>query len=308
MTGKINIYTLLFIMSAAFSSCEEDFFPPLEPAEPLVVVDAWINNLPGKQTIRITETHPYFDNVFTPGIENATVYLIDNEGIQYDFTKSFSPGDYEWNPTATQPVMGIIGNTYELTILIDDIEISAISTLNRVPEIDSVTFRFVEGNSFFPDSYFASFHGLDLEGPGDTYWIKAYKNGQYLSKPNEINIAFDGGIGFGNSADGIPFIQPIRDAINPFDTDGNDSFIPPYIPGDSVMVELHSISNEAYTLLAELRIQTDRPGGFAELFATPLANIPSNLVRSDEIPVLGFFCMSAISIKGEFLDPDNLPE
>ncbi len=307
MTGKINIYVLLLILSMAFSSCEEDFFPSLEPAEPRVVVDAWINNLPGKQTIRITETLPYYDNVFAPGIENANVYLVDNEGVRFDFIES-SPGDYEWKPTTTQSVLGIIGNTYELTVEIDDFKILAISTLNRVPEIDSVTFRFEQGNSFFPESYFASFHGQDIEGPGDTYWIKAYKNGQYLSKPNEINIAFDGGIGFGNSADGIPFIQPIRDGINPFDVDENDNFIPPYLPGDSVLVELRSISNEAYTLLAELRIQTDRPGGFAELFATPLANIPTNLVRSDDITVLGFFCMSAISIKGEFLDPDNLPQ
>jgi hypothetical protein len=288
--------------------CEEDFFPELEPADTQIVVDAWINNLPQKQTIYITETLPYYENKFAPGIENATVFLTDNEGNRFDFNDSGISGNYEWIPSAGEPVLGKIGNTYQLQIIINGLEISSVSTLNRVPEIDSVVFRYEEGNSFLPQSYFGSFFARDIVGRGDTYWIKAFKNKQYLSKPNEINIAFDAAIGIGSSADGINFIQPIRDGINPFETDEDDNFLSPYSPGDSVFVELHSITIEAYTFLSELRIQTDRPGGFAELFATPLANLPTNLVRSDKLPVLGFFCMSAISSKGEYLDPDNLPK
>ncbi len=288
--------------------CEEDFFPELEKTDPQIVVDAWINNLPQKQTIRITETLPYYENKFTPGVENAIVFLMDNEGNRYDFNASGISGNYEWNPSVTEPVLGKTGNTYQLLIIIDQLEISSVSTLNRVPEIDSVVFRYEDGNSFIPQSYFASFFARDIVGRGDTYWIKAYKNNHYLSQPNEINIAFDAAIGIGSSADGINFIQPIRDGINPFETDENDRCISPYSPGGAVFVGLHSITIEAYTFLSELRIQTDRPGGFAELFATPLANIPTNLFSSDDSPVLGFFCMSAITSKGEFLDPDNLPQ
>jgi hypothetical protein len=60
----------------------------------------------------------------------------------------------------------------------------------------------------------------------------------------------------------------------------------------------------------ELRIQTDRPGGFAELFAVPLSNIPTNIynVNPSGNEALGFFCVSAVSSGKEILDPNNLPQ
>ena len=60
-----------------------------------------------------------------------------------------------------------------------------------------------------------------------------------------------------------------------------------------------------------MAIQTNRPGGFAELFAQPLANVSSNILIADETmgaaDVIGFFNISAVSALGRLLDPDNLP-
>ena len=67
----------------------------------------------------------------------------------------------------------------------------------NLSEIDSITFRFEKGNSFFPDSYFGQLYARDFTGPGDTYWIKTWKNGTFLNKPNEINIAYDAGFSAG---------------------------------------------------------------------------------------------------------------
>jgi hypothetical protein len=183
--------------------------------------------------------------------------------------------------------------------------------MNRVPEVDSISFRFEEGNEFFPDAYFAGVFARDFQGPGDTYWIKAWKNGEYLNLPGEINIAYDAGGSPGATVDGIPFIQPIRDGINPFDQDENDDFLPPFEPGDSVYVEIHSLNYDSYIFLNEVAIQTNRPGGFAELFAQPLANVSTNIQVSNEMPnatkAIGFFTVSAVSSAGRKLDPNNLP-
>jgi hypothetical protein len=142
----------------------------------------------------------------------------------------------------------------------------------------------------------------DFPGVGDTYWIRSYKNGVFLNQPGEINIAFDAGFSSGGNVDGIPFIQPIRDGVNPFDEDEDGNFLPPYEPGDSLYVELFSISNEAFVFLTELSIQTDRPGGFAELFAQPLSNVPSNVFAEDEnLRVVGFFNVAAVSSAGRRL-------
>ncbi|MFC2124906.1 DUF4249 domain-containing protein [Bacteroidota bacterium] len=308
MIKKLKILSLILIPVFLWS-CEDEIFPALEEADPQIVIDAWINNNPEPQQIRITETLPYYDAVKAPEVEGAIVYIIDNENnTRYDFNEKLK-GFYEWEPSVTQPRIGSIGSSFDLYIEIEGIIFTASTTLNRVPQIDSISFRF-EPESFLPEGYYAQFYANDFVGPGDTYWIKAYKNNKLLNKPNEINIAFDAGFTAGGQVDGIPFIQPIREGINPFDTDEDDALLPPYLPGDSVHVELYSITNEAFIYLNELKIQTDRPGGFAELFAVPLSNIPSNIRNENQegSKPLGFFNVSAMSSMGKWLDPEKLPE
>jgi hypothetical protein len=310
---NLNKYILLFSALIALWSCEDNITVELEKADPVVVIDAWINNKPETQTIKVLRTIPYFQNTFLPGFNEATVQVEDlTDNVTYNFEKSDEDGAYIWEPTGTQPTFGKIGNTYKLVVQLGSGIYEATSSMNRVPEIDSISFRFEKGNDFFPDSYFAGVFARDFAGPGDTYWIKAWKNGKYLNQPGEINISFDAGGSPGATVDGIVFIQPVRDGINPFDQDEEDNFLPAYEPGDSVFVEIHSINYDSYIFLNEVAIQTDRPGGFAELFAQPLANVSSNISVSSETPTatkaIGFFTVSAVSADGKRLDPDNLPQ
>ncbi len=305
---KIRIITVL-IISAIFIGCEDEIFPEMPEAEPVTVIDAWISNKPETQVIRISRTIPYLQNEELPGVRGATVVVSDNEGKEYLFNESEVAGEYVWEPSAEEASFGQVGDDYTITVSVNETVFHSFGSMNRVPDIDSISFRFEEGNSFFPDSYFASFYASDLEGRGDTYWIKAWKNGDYLNKPGEINIAFDAGFTAGSVVDGIPFIQPVREGINPFEQNEDDKFLSPYLPGDSVYVEIHSISTGAFIFLNEVVIQTDRPGGFAELFAQPLSNVPTNIenVSNDE-PVIGFFNVAAVSSLGKKLDPGELPE
>ena len=309
---KLNTYLFFSIGLVALWSCEDQIDVELPESDPVVVIDAWVNNKEEVQVIKVQRTIPYFENSFLPGLNEAVVRLEDlTDGVTYNFEKGEEDGAYVWEPTVDQPSIGTIGNDYKLTVQVNNFSYESYTTLNRVAEIDSISFRFEKGNSFFPDSYFAGVFALDPLGPGDCYWIKAWKNGEYLNLPSEINISYDAGGSPGAVVDGIVFIQPIRDGINPFDQDEDDNFLSPYAPGDSVYVEIHSVSYEAYTFLYEVSVQTDRPGGFAELFAQPLANVPTNILVSDETPnatpAIGFFTMSAISSNGKKLDPDNLP-
>ena len=278
----------------------------------MVVIDAWLNNKPERQSISVLKSLPYFENTFLPGLNEATVKVKDlTDNVVYAFDKADEEGLYVWDPSVSQPSFGKIGNQYKLTVQIGNASYESYSSMNRVPEIDSISYRFEEGNSFFPDSYFAGVFATDPVGVGDSYWIKAWKNGVFLNKPSEINISFDAGGSPGAVVDGIVFIQPIRDGINPFDQDENDEFLSPYSPGDSVYVEILSVNNNAFTFLFEVAVQTDRPGGFAELFAQPLANVSTNIIVNSETDqttrAIGFFNVSAVSSKGRKLDPDNLP-
>jgi hypothetical protein len=126
-----------------------------------------------------------------------------------------------------------------------------------------------------------------------------------LSKPSEINIAYDAGFSPGGSFDGITFIPPIRD-INPTDLDEDDQPLAPYEIGDSVYVEIHSITYQSFTFLSQVITQTDRPGGFGELFSTPLANVSTNIttVNSGPLKAVGFFTVSAVEGLGKKLEQE----
>ena len=125
-----------------------------------------------------------------------------------------------------------------------------------------------------------------------------------MNKPSEINLAYDAGFSAGGNFDGVSFITPIRQGINPFDQDDNDEIIPPYLPGDSVYVEIHSITLEAFNFMNEVAIQTNRPGGFSELFASPISNVSTNIFNANNSSrkALGFFNVAAVSGLGKRLE------
>lgn len=292
-----------FIITITVCSCEDTITPELQEAPPILIVDAFLNNLDSIQTVRIAWSRPYFDDSPLDGVSDATVTVSNTNGTVLSFIEA-ARGVYQWDPSGSGPIAEV-NDSLVLEIIIGEDLYQAGSKMNRVPDIDSVTFRFEEEDLFFPDSYFAEFWSRDIAGPGDTYWIKSYKNGEYLNQPSEINIAYDAGFSEGGNVDGLIFIPPIRDAINPFEEDEDDEFVSPFEDGDSVYVEIHSITNEAFLFLNDLRIQTDRPGGFAELFAVPLSNVRSNIVylgNREPMVVAGFFNVAAVKSAGKKLE------
>lgn len=71
------------------------------------------------------------------------------------------------------------------------------------------------------------------------------------------------------------------------------------VKGDSVYVEIHSISNDAYFFMNQVIIETTREGGFGALFATPLANVSTNIVPNNpSISVVGFFNIATVTSGG----------
>jgi len=292
---------LASIVSLAVTSCETTIDPTLEKADPVLVVDAWLNNKPGAQTIIISQTQPYFDNGNPTGLAGAVVQVTNlADGRVLNFTPvAGKAGTYAWQPGANE-VVGQPGDVFELLVRMGSDEYTSVTYMGRVPQIDSIAFTFEPANAFFPDSYVGEFWATDPPGPGDTYWIKTFKNDTLLLRPSEINIAFDAGFSAGGNFDGVPFITPIRRGINPFNTDANNMVLSPYQPGDSVYVEINSISIPAFDFLTQVTIQTDRPGGFSELFAAPIANVSSNIThRTDRSKkVVGFFNVASVAGNG----------
>jgi len=306
----LKYFFLIIITAIIFIGCETIISPELQNAEPLLVVDAWVTNMPGSQTIILSQTQPYFENKLPPPVSNAIITVIENGSKTYNFLEDpGKPGYYSWTPVGNE-VFGMVGLSYKLTVQVGTDVYESTSKMGPVPPIDSIQYKKNEPDQQNPDFYLAQFFAKDVIGLGDTYWIKTFKNGIFLNKPSEINVAYDagfdaGGPFFSRIENNIPilvdFIPPIRNRINPNDTDENDNALSPYIPGDSVMVEIHSITLQSFAYLRQLAEQTNRPGGFSELFSKPLANVSTNIVNPNPNgkKAVGFFNVAAVSSLGK---------
>lgn len=289
----------IVVASIALTSCEDVINPELQDAKPELVVEAWLNNKAGDQVINLMMTQPYFENTTPPGVSGAVVTVEDSEGEVMNFVEDAKQkGNYRWSPSTPGGSFGVIGRDYKLTVSYNGETFESISTMGRAPVIDSISVIFEEESTFFPaKSYSCEFWATDLPGSGDAYWIKTFKNDTLLNKPSEISLAFDAGFSPGGDFDGITFLPPIRSSINPFNEDANGDLVSPYLPGDSIYVEIQSITYETFIYLNQVVIQTDRPGGFSELFSSPLSNVPTNItnVNPNGSKPVGYFNVGAVT-------------
>ncbi|MTI23034.1 DUF4249 domain-containing protein [Fulvivirga sp. RKSG066] len=293
-----KIYIVL--LTLGLLACEDKVNVNLPEAPEALVIDAWVNNKNEPQEINVLKTQPYFDNSVPIGVSGAIVEVTSEEGTVFTFTE-MEPGKYTWDPATSTETIGDELLDYTLTVVAEGQTYAATSRIKRVPPVDSIKFTFKEErNPFQPEGYYAEFVATDPVGPSDSYWIKSYKNGVLLNRPFELNIAFDAGFNEGGNIDGVVFIQPIQDAVNPL-TEELDAF-EPYEVGDSLYVEIHAIPNDAFTFLQQVQIQTQRDGGFDEIFAEPMENVSTNIENVSDSPngqVVGFFSMAAVSGNGK---------
>ena len=293
------IFGFLFV-ALLFPACQDVIDVDLENGKSQLVVDAWLNNKPETQTIKLRYSSPYFDSAASPKATGASIVVNASNGDSYTFSDDDNSGNYTWTPAAGES-FGAVGQEFLLTILLDGKEYNAASKMNRVMPIDTITYETKEEERGNPAGVYAEFFAKDFDGRGDSYWIKTFKNGQFLNKPSEMNTAYDAAFTPGGNIDGLVFITPIRTAINriPDSGDGavdtNDE--PPYKVGDKIYIEIHSLTDEAFFFLSQALTQMTL--GDQTIFAPPVVNVPTNIVspRDSDDTAIGFFCVSAVSTK-----------
>jgi hypothetical protein len=286
-------YIIIPILSILFiAGCTDVIDVETEFDDEKLVVDAWLDNLSRLQTIRLTYSQPYFENDFAQGVGFADVYLLKN-GVEKIQFLSQGDGNFIWTPGIGES-LGTIGDKFELNISFENSIFSASTEIFRVPEIDSIAQIYEEGQIGTPEGIYAELIVDDLPGLGDTYWVKTWKNGQYLNKPLELVLVYDGTFDSGSGLDGGTFIFPLRRGVNPIadDVEEGEEVPPPYIAGDSIYVELLSISNQAHRFLQiAFEQMTNGDNG---IFALPVANTKSNIIGSNGQEALGFFNVAAV--------------
>ena len=281
---------LFFVLLAAIvlTSCEDVVQIELDKGEPILTVDAFINNMRSVQKIRLTYADDYFSQAQNYPVTGASVSIKDlTSGLSYYFSDSNGDGNYLYS-LLTNDTLGKIGHTYELTVIHQNNVFKATSRMKRSSRVDSLVSKFDEGGGLgnTPSGYKFAFLGFDVIGDTtDYYWIKSFRNGVFFNKGADINICIDGT--YGTGADGFLFIPPIAEGITP-----RGELFQKF---DVCRVEIHSIDFETYNFLAQVQAQTTNSG----LFATSPENIKTNITNTttDKVKVVGWFSMSAVGFK-----------
>lgn len=282
-----KLFAHLFILSFTFSiwSCEDVIDLEIKDGITQLVVDAWLTDKQEQQVIKLSLSQPYFDNSPPRPALGAIVTVFESDSTAHNFVDLENNGTYVLEGDNFLE----LGGLYGLYVAYGGEEFVSLSSMRRVPKIDSIGFE----NFTFPisppdggpqEGFIGQFYAKDFDGANDTYWIRTTKNDTLINSPSAISIAYDASFSPGAGSDGLLFILPIRQSMN----DGL------YQHGDKAKVEIWSITNDAYFYLLQVRQESSNGG----IFAVPPANIPTNIVNRDassNVKAVGFFGISSVS-------------
>ena len=137
-TLKYIQYPVFFALALlSLTSCEDVIDLDTANGPSQLVVDGWLTNQPGQQTITLSWSAAYFDNSPPKPVTGAEVTVTDDKGKVYKFEDADGDGKYTWGKT-TADTLGHVGRTYSLKVVNGTDTFTAKSELKRVPTVDSV--------------------------------------------------------------------------------------------------------------------------------------------------------------------------
>jgi hypothetical protein len=246
-------YALLFVI---LSSCEKVVDLDLRNDTGELVIEAAINDQTGIQTIRLSENVPLSTTNTYPPVTGAVVNISDNSGNSYVFTES-AAGVYTSNS-----IIGIPGQTYQLSVVTKDGTFKASSTMPSLVKLDSLTSRkdIFESDE---DNRIISVHYQDPAAVSNQYRFVVYINDVLVKRVLVNDDQFSNG----------------RNVTYDLELDDDDIKV---APSDKVTVEMQCIDKPVFTYWHSLAAQqtSDGPGGSV----TP-SNPPTNIMLKS----LGYF-------------------
>ena len=263
-------YLIVILTFILFSSCQEEVLLDLETLEPIPVIEAiWTDNSSINQ-VKITLSKDYYLEGDNEVVENADVSIknIDSGAVILFF---YSPANKKY--LAQNGVRGIIGQRYELSVIIGQNEYVSQGTILPPPVLDSVVVEFKEERLFREEGYYLTVYGKIPFTQDNNYRIRIIEN-DTLRNSRFDYLLFDDS--FGTS---------ILD--NGFELSGF-----PFKANDKIRLELFRLNQGAFDYLNQLVSLLFNDGG---LFSPPPQNPQSNIrLKKGQGSILGYFMTSPI--------------
>jgi len=290
---------IIFILLIVITSCEKVIDYKVSDGEVQYVIDAFVTNDTGVQTIKLSYSQNILNSSNVKPILGATVKVVNRIFIPgvIDTSRTFifndekNDGNYIWKPNPSDIFpFGIPLTQYDLSVTIKGEEFIATSFMDSTVDItNAISDTLLEADSSFGRTVRKGYvltmkPTRDLAGRPNGYWFKTFRNGKFLNRPSQLNLAYDAA--FGPGFDGIFFIAPIISNLTPDTVRFNK--------GEVVTVEVHSIGLGGIFYLNQVQREIQNTG----IFASPPSNISSNIAAKDKNSkriVLGGFVASAVS-------------
>ncbi len=263
---RYNTYLLAIIFLSFLVSCEETVQLDLDQAPNKLIIEAFVTNQPGQQFVRVSRSVEFYQPIRSTPVTNAVVTLEDNMGTVVDFLQGSQVGLY------LPPVsfVGQVGNSYHLSVSVDNQVYEAEDQMMPVTSIDSLGYEINEDemkdpkdeNKFYEITLFAK----EPQETKDYYLFKFYRNGEQVVGFNN-DIYFSDDTALGESINGLP--SPVF-----------------YSQSDTARVNMLSLTRAGYLFFNDLSLLINNDGG---MFGPPPANPRTNFSNG----AFGFFQVSA---------------
>lgn len=264
----LNLFSILVTLFT-LSSCEDVIDLDVPQGKKTLVVEGWLTNRAENDYVKLYFTSNVSGTGYTM-LPGAKVVLKDNVG-NTEMLNEVSPGKY-----LIPDMKSVDGRIYTLSIESSAGNYEATAEVKRLSmPLDSLSFRYEKKSSIYEyEGYYPLFNGQDLPGEGDFIQVRIYKDGVYLNKAGDLNLYRD------DFVDGN-YIGKAEMAVDR-----------PFAKNDKVKAEVWSLTEDACLFWVDLQVQLQN----AQLFASPLANTRTNVVKksNNAVDVVGYFGASLV--------------
>jgi hypothetical protein len=267
---KIIILTVTLFVGLFLTGCEKAINEPLITAPPRLVIDAsidWVKNTAGNEQKIVLSTSTGYYSADFPSVSGAVITVTNAANAVFSFVETPGTGQY-----VCHDFLPVIGQTYNLKIVLNGETYTASETFTPVPKIE--------------DNIDQNNKGGEM---GDEIEITFY----YKDNASQVNY----------------YLNSIRQPHSPFPeleveddehTNGNllqESFSHEKLkPGDQVDIKLYGISKSYYNYMFKLTLATGNDGN---PFPTTPSAVRGNIINQTNSNnyAFGYFRLAEVDTK-----------
>jgi hypothetical protein len=274
---KISSLSGIIALALLLSSCEEVIDLELKNSASRMVVESLITDNSQPVTVKLSKSADFYSQSEMPSVSGALV-IINDVGHITDTLVETKAGVY-----CSSKIVGIPGHTYHLTIIAENLTVTATSTMPQKVSIDSLDYEWGENPK--EEGYMVNLWFDDPSGIKNYYRIKLMENGEpfkdIIEAGNEIILQTD------KIWDGKKVHIPVKQGGRFFEI------------GDTVTVNFANLDQSTYDYYSALRAALAIGKSLMSVGKTMIqgsaapAN-PNNVFSED---VLGYFGTAAVSSK-----------